>query len=332
MTLRLRAVKAALIIGIVVVGTFFSPALFPEKKTIASAKFLTFDSELELSFNTSTVNSAKFSPDGPAVSIPLYIKYRVDVPTQLLTNYLLRIIFLQTFILAAAQVSFTVTNPPTWAAISITPSNPYVNIDNTFQYGTAVLQIAAHADAPAEGFTLRIHATIPKILGGHVAEKSADLDIIFQPGYIPLINVDIENPSRVVSPQVTTTFKITIKNLGNKQTLVTGKIVQAPEGWASLLSQAQITILPGASETLTFSITPPYGFGYHNDLGSILLEFTPQFSPPQNISGYIGTPVPAQIIIRSRGFSTPGFEAMGVLVALAIVIALIAKKQHIRRQ
>jgi hypothetical protein len=73
MKLRLRAVKAALIIGIVVVGTFFSPTLFQEKKTIATAKFLTFDSELELSFNTTAVDSAKFRPDGPAVSIPLYI-------------------------------------------------------------------------------------------------------------------------------------------------------------------------------------------------------------------------------------------------------------------
>jgi hypothetical protein len=147
-----------------------------------------------------------------------------------------------------------------------------------------------------------------------------------------LINVDIENPNRIVSPQETTTFRITITNLGNKQTLVTGRIVQAPEGWASLLSQAQITIPPAGSASLTFSITPPYGFGYHNDIGSILLDFTPQFSPPQgNNSGFIGTPVPAQIIVRSRGFSTPGFEAMGVLVALVIVIALIAKKQRIRR-
>jgi hypothetical protein len=332
MTLRLRAVKAALIIGIVVVGTFFSPMIFPQKKIIATAKFFTFDSELELTFNASAVNQAKFSPDGQVVSIPIYVKYRVDIPSTLLKNPW-RIIFLQSFIILAAQISLTVENQPSWAAISITPSNPYVDIQNTFQQANAILQIAAHADAPAEGFTLKIHATVPSILHGHVGEKNADLDIIFQPGYIPLINVDVENPSRIVNPQETTTFKITITNLGNKQTLVTGKIIQAPEGWASLLSQAQITILPGASDSLSFSITPPYGFGYHNDIGSILLEFTPQFSPPQgNNSGLIGTPVPAQIIIRSRGFSTPGFEAVGVLIALAIVIALIAKKQHIKRQ
>jgi hypothetical protein len=337
MTKHLRAVKATLIIGLVLVGTLFSTILISPDTTTAEAKFFTFDSELQITYDADAVNQATFPPDGPPVSIPIYINYRVDIPQAIFSNTLLRIIFLQTIIIFSAQISITVVNQPEWAAVSITPSNPYVNIDNTFQNTTAILQIAAHSDAPAEGFTLKLHATVPPLLNQHIGAKEADLNIIFQPGYIPLINIDVENPSRIIDPQSTCTFKITITNLGNKETLVTGKVIQAPDGWAALLSQTQITIPSTKSAgnnvaSLSFSITPPYGFGYHNDVGSILLEFTPQFSPPQgNNPSYIGTPVQVPLIVRSRGFSVPGFEIFGMIIALGISIALIARKQKIKQ-
>jgi len=334
MTTHLKSVKATFIIAFIVVGTLFSTTLLSPQSTIASAKLfpiLTYDSELEMSYNATAVNEAKFSPDGPSVAIPIYLKYRIDIPPKILSNTLFRLLFLQTIIIFSAQVTLNVTNPPSWAAVSITPANPYLNISNEFSEAKAILQIAAHSDAPAEGFNLKIHASLPPLLNNHVGSKEADLNIIFQPGYIPLINVNVENPSRIVNPQETTSFRITITNLGNKETLVTGRIAQAPSGWAALLSQTQVTI-PSAESggnnvvTLTFSATPPFGFGYHNDLASIQLEFTPQFSPPQgNNPNYIGTPVQVPLILRSRGFSTPGFETVGVLVALGVSIALISR-------
>jgi len=335
MATHLRAVKATLIIGIVLVGTLFATIFISPITTTASAKLLTYDAALQLSYDTTAVTNAKFQPDGPPVLIPITIQYRVFVPPSFITSQILRIIFLQTFIIINAQVSLTVENQPTWAAVSITPSNPYVNISNNFEKATAILAIAPHADAPAEGFNLNIHASVPSLLNKHVAAKEADLTIIFQPGYIPLININVDNPSRIVSPQQTTTFRIEITNMGNKQTLVTGKIVQAPEGWAALLSNTQILIDSAKSgqsniQYVSFSVTPPYGFGYHDDLGQIILEFTPQFFPlpPQgNAANYTGAPVQVPLIVRSRGFSTPGFEVAGVILALIIVIAIVMKKQ-----
>jgi hypothetical protein len=335
MTTYLRAVKAALIIGIVLVGSLFATIYMSPSTTIASAKLLTYDAALQLSYDIDAVNNAKFQPDGPPVLIPLTIQYRVFVPSTFLSSPILRIIFLQTFIIINAQISLTVVNQPTWAAVSITPSNPYVNISNSIETASAVLAIAPHANAPAEGFSLNIHASVPALLNNHVAAKEADLTVIFQPGYIPLINIDVDNPSRIVSPQQTTTFRIAITNMGNKQTLVTGKIVNAPEGWAALLSNNQILIDSSESglsnvQYISFSVTPPYGLGYHDDLGQIILEFTPQFFPlpPQgNAANYTGAPVQVPLIVRSRGFSTPGFEIVGFILALVIVIAIVMKKQ-----
>ena len=159
------------------------------------------------------------------------------------------------------------------------------------------------------------------------------MDIVFQPGYIPLIDVYTDNPSRIVGPQETINFPITITNLGNKQTLVTARITDAPEGWSTLLPQSQIIIQSGSNNIgqLAFSITPPYNLGWHNEIETFTIEFTPEFSPPQGESRFVGTPVPFQVTVRNRGFSTPGFEGGLFLLAAIVVVGglfIYKKKQN----
>jgi len=327
MTKHLRAIKVSFIIGTLLSLSFLSIAL---SSPSASAKLITFESVLELDYDTQAVNDATFQPDGPPVSIPITVKFKLEMPSIILTNIFLRLLFLQTIIITSARVKLTVLNDPDWAAVSITNPNPYVDIDtNTVETTTSVV-IAAHDDAPAEGFSLKLKAETDPLLNNHVPARDAYLDIVFQPGYIPLIDVYTEEPSRIVGPQDTVNFPIRITNLGNKQTLVTIRVVDYPQGWTPLLSQSQV-IIPSAESGnnigyLSFSITPPFGFGWHNDLETITLELTPQFSPPQgNMSGYIGTPVPFQMTIRNRGFSTPGFEMVIMIIAM-IAVAIIIKK------
>lgn len=332
MKTHLRKARASLIIGLILVGTILS--IVPSS---AAAKFLTYDAILEVTYDANAVNDAIFQPDGAPVNIPIYLKFKVDVPPTFISNMGLRIIFLQTFIITSAAIKITILNPPTWAAVSINPSPSYANINTEFNTTLAVLTIAAHDDAPAEGFVLKLQAQTEPILNNHVGVKEAFCDITFQPGYIPLIDVYTENPTRIVGPQETVVFPIKITNLGNKRTLVTARILNYPNGWSAQLSQSQITI-PSAAEgnnvgIVSLSIIPPYGFGWHNDLQDIKLDFTPQFSPPQsNNSAYTGTPVPFQLTIRNRGFSTPGFETAGTLLSIGIAIALIGilyKRKHI---
>jgi hypothetical protein len=133
--------------------------------------------------NISDINTGAFRPDGPPVNIPLTIKYKVEVPPAFITNPLLRIVFLQTFIILSAQVQLTIENPPSWAAVSINPSSPAVAIATAWNYTQAVVTIAAHDDAPAEGFTLKIKATTPEILNRHVGPATTTFDLVFAPGY-----------------------------------------------------------------------------------------------------------------------------------------------------
>jgi hypothetical protein len=327
MAKNLRAIKTSFIISIVFISLLLS--ITPS----APAKLVTYESILQIEYDENAVNTAVFQPDGPPVSIPLTIRFKVEIPPAFIRNFALRILFLQTFIITSAHIRLSILNPPDWAAVSIPNADVYPDIDTEFQEVRSSVVIAAHDDAPAEGFVLNLKAEHDFLLNAHVAPQQAFLNINFQPGYIPLIDVYTEKPSRVVGPQEAVTFPIKITNLGNKQTLVTARIIDYPKGWAPLLSQSQI-VIPAASDAGTnigemiFSITPPYGFGWHNELETITLEFTPEFSPPQpNTSAYTGTPVPFQVTIRNRGFSTPGFESIAVILSAIIVISILIKKR-----
>lgn len=332
MTKKFRSFKVSIIMLILLVSVIIS--IIPSAS--AADKMLTFNSVLEMTYDQEYLNQA-VQPDGPAVTIPVTIKYKVEVPEKILDITALRMLFFQTFIVTAVKVQMSILNQPDWASVSLVNPNPYIDINYEFTEATTAVTIAPYKDAPARPFTLRIKAETDPVLNKHIPANSAELNMVFTPGYIPLINVYTDKPARVVDPQTTVNFPIKITNLGNKETIVTAKVTDYPEGWAPLLAQSQI-VIPAAGETsgdnsaeISFSITPPYGFGWHNELETIALEFTPQFSPPGgggNQSGLIGTPVPFQLTVRSRGFSTPGFELIGVMGALIITMIIIKKRKH----
>jgi hypothetical protein len=246
-----------------------------------------FNSELEMSYNTSAVNNATFQPDGPAVSIPLYIKYRVDIP-----NFFLRppFLFLKTLFvfgrlsIPTQKIHLSVINPPDWAAISITPSNPYFDIDNTIQEATAILQIAVHFDAPSEAYALRIEAEAPRL--GRIQKTDASVSLYFIPAWVPLLSIDVSQPYIRTPPNETTTTTIDITNLGNAECLVTANITEIV-GWSIYLDQAQFWLSIGQTKTITLFLKPPENF---QGIQEINITFTPSRFP-----GEIGPAVPVMI-------------------------------------
>jgi hypothetical protein len=328
----LRTVKMSCIVGLLLISVTFSLA------PVSSAALVTFESVLEVDYQEEVVNDALFQPDGASVAIPITIKYKAIVPPATVNLPTLRML-LYGMIIPDVRVSLTIVDKPDWCAVSITNPNPYVspfsNPVGDFSYAETSVVVATYKDAPARPFNLIIKAETPSILRGRVGPNQAEINIFFTPGYVPLINVYTQKPTRVVGPQETVTFPIEITNLGNKETLVTARVVDCPKGWSPLLSQSQIVIPStaegGATNTMemSFSITPPYDFGWHNDLETITLEFTPQFSPPQaGTNKTIGTPVPFQMTVRSRGFSTPGFEVFPVIIAIGIVSLILLKRRN----
>jgi len=241
-----------------------------------------FDSVLELTYDAGAVNNATFSPDGPAVHIPLYIKYKIDVPNNLLRPpfRILKTYFLfQRLFIPAQQCLITPLNTPDWAAISITPTNPFIEISNQFKTSTAILSIAVHWGAPAQAYNLHILAETFQL--GRISANSAELQILFCPQYIPLLEISCDQPYFTAPPNQTTYNTLEITNLGNAETLVTINVTQIP-GWSLFTDPTQLMIDVGNTKPCTVIIRPPADF---HEEQAITLSFTPSHL------GQVGTPV-----------------------------------------
>ena len=229
----------------------------------AADKFFTYSSVLEVSYEDAAVNDAVFQPDGPPVSIPLKIRHKVEVPEEFISSFYLRLLFLQTFIVTSAQIKMEIVNAPDWAAISLSNANPYVDIATEFEETTTSLVIAAHKDAPAEGFTLRIKAEVDPLLNNHVPANEAELNIYFFTSPIIGVGIDIKNPVQEVSPGNFTKTEIELSNHGNIETTVTISQITSLQEWETYIIPNSV-ILPmpgmGENETIYFLVKPPDEF------------------------------------------------------------------------
>jgi hypothetical protein len=119
----------------------------------------------------------------------------------------------------------------------------------------------------------------------------------------------------------TATFPIVIQNLGNARTLVLLDVVNVPKDWAAIVtSQVTLDEGPGSTATAYLVVKPPKGFGYHYDEQTIKITMQPVKADQPTKVGSIYTEA---FLIQSRGFSTPGFEAIAFLGALAVVLLVM---------
>ena len=116
-------------------------------------------------------------------------------------------------------------------------------------------------------------------------------------------------------------------NLGTGKTIVSMEIEKFPKGW-SVSIPSEITIDSNlkngeAIQTVILTVQPPYRFGYHDDRGVIPVKFTPKFYTREG-QEVTGESITEYINIENRGFSTPGFEGVYTIFALAAVVLIIA--------
>jgi len=233
---------------------------------------ITFDSILELDYDQQAVQNAVFEPGGPPVFIPLYVYYKIFVPNFLLRPpfMMLKIIYLFGKIYYPSQkIYFSPINVPDWASVAIIPNPSYINISNIFTKTTAILAIALHSDAPAEPCVLRLKAKAPAL--GRIGENQAELDVIFQPATMLIINVNPSQTDIITPPDQTTNISFHITNLGNIFTLVSTNVSEIP-GWFISANPPYTWIEIGDTEQIILQIRPPHDFVGNQ---SIEVSFTP---------------------------------------------------------
>jgi len=320
----LRTVKASLIMGILLVSAI---AVFSAP---ASAKVITYPSLISIEITPESAEALREPVDIESVMIvQLKIGYSVAVPPWTLSSGMVGRLWLFGSMIQYPQlIRLEIEGKPEWADIVLAVPDVYIqSYSNSPVYTTADLIITPYFDAPAVPKSVTLKATAENI--GRITGVGFHRTLTFEPDYIPLISVEPEKPTRQVGPRDPINFKINIRNMGNKETLVKGEILDAPDEWAALISPTQLPLGPGEAASVTVSMNAPYDFGWHNELRTFTVKFIPEKSPPST-PPITGSPHTVQLRINSIGFSTPGFEM--ILVFMAVLIFAIASKNKLMKK
>ena len=320
MTKHLRRVKVSLIMGILLISTVICLV------NTASSKIIEYPSLITIEITPESIAALQEPVDIESVLIvQLKIGYSVSIPAWTEPGGTLARLWLFGSMIQYPQlIHLEIEGKPDWADIALAVPDVYIQNFSTYPvYTTADLIITPYIDAPAVPKSVTIKATAGNI--GRILGVVYHRTLNFEPDYIPLIRVETEKPTRQVAPREPINFEITIMNMGNKETLVNGRVLDAPDEWAALISPTQLPLGPGETATVTVSMTAPYTFGWHNEIRTFTVEFTPEKSPPST-PPVTGSAQIVQLRVNSIGFSTPGFEFVLLFTALIISLIIIKKR------
>gem|GEM_PF-640116 len=310
MTKKFKAVKASFITGIVLVSVIV--AAFP---TTSAGIIFNLQSLLNVDWGNET--DQPIVPRGELRTLTLDISHTVTKGA-----------FGKGLLIALTGVpiviSVEVVETPTWCTANIAQGTLSVTLQpDKVQHVYTKLSMQVADDAPAFGLGyIKIKATAQRAF--RVIEGFENtFTLSFLPDYKPLIKPSLpETNSKEIGPMDTAVFPVQIENLGNARTLVLLNVVSIPEGWNAVIT-SQLTLEEGQGSTGTayLVIKPPKGFGYHYDEQTIRISMQPVKADDPSKKGEIYY---ESFLVQSRGFSTPGFEAIAFIGSLAVAFLLMS--------
>jgi len=328
MTTHLKTVKATLVIGLILLGFLFTTTLLSLGPTTASAKLISFHSYMDLSYDTSILN--KPLQIDVAIAIPITVKFWTDIPDVFgkIPWPFNNLILFGSSIVPMQSIHLELLDAPDWANIYF--SSPDIISDIPFKQDgvkeiISDLVISPKIEAPAESQKITIKVSIEAI--GRLNSYTFQKVISFTPSFIPTISIETDNPIRTVGPHQSVSFKITVKNLGNKITRVTPSFIGEDQKWTTTINPPNFEIYPKQESTFVFSLITPYDFGWHNEYGRFQIDFNSEVYP--FISGSATNNESIYLVVNNNGFSLPGFEFLVVIIAFIVTVAIIQKRRSI---
>ena len=308
MTKKIKAVKASIITGIVLVSML--AAVLP---TTSAGLIFNLQSVLNVTWGNETKQPVV--PRGELRELTLAISHTV---TRGAIGRGMLLLYQGNQIVINVEIVET----PSWCTANIAQGTLSVTVQPdqiTTVYTKLSLQVADNAPAYGLGY-VKVKATARK--AGLISAYEQDFTLSFIPDYKPLIKPSLpETNSKEIGPMDTAIFPILIENLGNARTVVLLNVVSVPKDWNAIIT-SQVTLEEGAGSTATayLVIKPPKGFGYHYDEQTIKISMQPVKADDYSKKGEITY---ESFLVQSRGFSTPGFDAIAFIGALAVVLLII---------
>ena len=327
---NLRTVKSTAIIGLVIISAFMSLSVINDEDSTAKAQiepFINFNTQLAITHDPTNLNQP-IEIDS-VLTVPVTVTYSTNIPSDFLKAVpplIKNSIIYGSMVVVPPIMEFNIleTNSTIgdWALVyfdspSILPED-IPNAGDSVQVKTN-LMISPRREAPAEPQKIEISSSIGGV--GRLKGQSIRTTISFTPSYIPQIDVFVDSPTRIAGPREPLEFKVEIANKANKITKVKADVVNVPSEWAPVINPTWIELSPNAREEVTFSVVPPYDFGWHDETKSMELKFTPYPSPiPNDYDPTAGQTQSVFLRVNNYGFAISGFE---IVILLAIIIIVL---------
>ena len=318
MTKRFRTTKSCFVLSVLLMSLF--AAVIP---TCSAGIFLNMSSYVDVSWGGDNTTTQKpIVPLGEPGTWSLSVRYGVT------RGAFLSQTFFMLYVGRQVNIKLDITEKPEWCTATLKSNTITTVISSQENVMETVLTLRVDENAPAFGAGyVRIQASVPRI--GPIDAYDQVFTLEFTPAYLPMINAQLpEGNSKNIGPLDSATFPIEVENLGNARTTVTFTIDSIPPGWIAVVTD-DITLdaSKGSTGTAYLTIKPPKGFGYHYDEESIVVTMIPKRAEDLRNVGESKT---VTVIVESRGFSTPGFESILFIGALAAVVLIVTlkKKKH----
>ncbi|HEC89987.1 MAG TPA: hypothetical protein ENI44_05350 [Thermoplasmatales archaeon] len=231
------------------------------------------------------------------------------------------------------RVYINITDKPDWAEVEVV--QPVVPMDiplierveilnvtgpvnETITFESSII-ISPLEEAPSKPYSIGIKVECPKL--GLLKKGSFEKTITFRPRFLPKIEVRPDKTVQIALPHNAVNFKITVTNYANKKMRIQPDLKELPEEWRPTINPPFIDINPGEKGSFYFSVFAPYDFGWHDSTETFRLNFTATSFPIDNNS-ITGGPYQISLTVNNYGFSLPGFEYLGVLVAMLVVLII----------
>jgi hypothetical protein len=309
MTKKFKSIKASIVTGIVLVSVFV--AVLP---TTSAGLIFNLQSVLNVTWGNETQQPVV--PRGELRTLTLTITHTV-------TRGALGAGLLAGLTGTLVIIKVEVIETPTWCTANIGSGSLSVTVEpNKVSTVVTKLTLQVADDAPAYGLGyVKIRATAQKA-GLFIAGYENDFTLNFIPDYKPLISPYLpEANTKEIGPMDTAVFPIEISNLGNARTLVLLEVVTVPKDWVAVVtSNIILEEGSGSKATAYLTVRPPKSFGYHYDEQTIKISMQPVMADQPT---KVGKTYYESFIVQSRGFSTPGFEAIAFIGAIALVLLII---------
>ncbi len=324
-----RAVKSTAIIGLVIISAFMSLSVINHEDSTAKAiePFISFNTQLSITHDATNLNEP-IEIDS-VITVPVTVTYSTNIPSNFLKNMPALIrnnIIYGGMVVVPPLMEFNILESNStisdWALVYF--DSPSILPEDIPNSGDSVnvktnLMISPRREAPAEPQKIEISSSIGGL--GRLKGQSIRTTISFTPAYIPQIDVFVDSPTRIAGPREPLEFKVEIANKANKITKVKADVVNVPSEWAPVINPTWIELSPNGREEVTFSVVPPYDFGWHDETKSMELKFTPYPSPiPEDYDSAKGQTQSVFLRVNNYGFAISGFE---IVILLAIIIIVL---------